>query len=285
MVYKTYSDRIILVNDDNKVLAEIDFPAINAYAVNVSHIWVDESLRGQGVASKLTDKMVAYLRHRNLKALPSCSYAMGWFEKHPEASDVLWSQGLRHSNLGGTGDGGLREKQIIYQTKIKKQGSGIQIPAILLKTLNRLFQLACAGFMAAAAVLFLMSAWQNRQTLGAVSGVLSERNYPMAVFLILCAVFILFCSAECLWIMSRKKYAQSDKLVAIDTGRGITAFLLLLVLYFLCENEMSMPFQPLDRIWSGVQLAAESFHMCGPQMMRMAVLGLILSVGRKLLGR
>lgn len=59
--------------------------------VAVTSTFVDESLRGRGMAGQLMEQLVLQLRADGRKALPECSYAVSWFEKHPEAQDVLHS--------------------------------------------------------------------------------------------------------------------------------------------------------------------------------------------------
>ena len=46
-------------------------------------------LRGQGAAGRLVEAAVAQLRRRDMKAVPTCSYAQRWFQDHPEQGDLL----------------------------------------------------------------------------------------------------------------------------------------------------------------------------------------------------
>ena len=55
----------------------------------VDHTFVDASLRGQGAAGRLVEAAVAQLRRRDMKAVPTCSYAQRWFQDHPEQGDLL----------------------------------------------------------------------------------------------------------------------------------------------------------------------------------------------------
>jgi predicted GNAT family acetyltransferase len=57
--------------------------------VNVNHTFVDPSLRGQGIASQLMFEVVKYAKKQGYKVTATCPYAVVWFKKHPEASDVL----------------------------------------------------------------------------------------------------------------------------------------------------------------------------------------------------
>ncbi len=88
MEFTTLENKIELV-EDGKVLAEIDFPACGDGCVDICHTFVDGSLRGQGVAGKLMRQCADELRRTGRKAVPTCSYAAAWFEKHPEEADLL----------------------------------------------------------------------------------------------------------------------------------------------------------------------------------------------------
>lgn len=81
--------KIYLNDDQNHMLAVVTFPKYSEGVVTIDHTFVDPSLRGQGVAGKLMEAAVAYFRSANIKAKPTCSYAVKWFEEHPECADVL----------------------------------------------------------------------------------------------------------------------------------------------------------------------------------------------------
>lgn len=75
--------------------SETDFIAIIKYidygdnVIAATTTYVDESLRGQGIARKLLDELVAMARTENLKIFPICSYVASAFEKYPEYNDIL----------------------------------------------------------------------------------------------------------------------------------------------------------------------------------------------------
>ncbi|WP_331663260.1 GNAT family N-acetyltransferase [Lacrimispora sp.] len=83
------SNKIALYHSDNNLLAEVTFPAVDHYTVNINHTYVDDSLRGQGVAGQLMEAVAKQLRSENKKAILTCSYAVKWFEKHPEYNDLV----------------------------------------------------------------------------------------------------------------------------------------------------------------------------------------------------
>ena len=81
--------RIYAENDAGKVIAEVTFPAEGDTAVCLDHTFVDDSLRGQGVAGKLVQEVVTYAQQNGKKIRPQCSYAVEWFKKHTEHDELL----------------------------------------------------------------------------------------------------------------------------------------------------------------------------------------------------
>lgn len=81
--------RVWLPGPDGRALAWVDFPAAGENIVDISRTFVDESLRGQGVAAGLLAQAAALLRATGRKARPTCSYAVKWFAEHPEYQDIL----------------------------------------------------------------------------------------------------------------------------------------------------------------------------------------------------
>ena len=88
MPFKIESNRIYY-EQNGQVLAEITFPALPDGSVNIDHTFVDESLRGQGVAGHLMEQTVQTLRATGRKAVATCSYAKKWLATHEEARDIL----------------------------------------------------------------------------------------------------------------------------------------------------------------------------------------------------
>ena len=43
----------------------------------------------EGIAGKLMSELTDELEKRGLRAVPTCSYAVSWFEKHPEYAHLV----------------------------------------------------------------------------------------------------------------------------------------------------------------------------------------------------
>lgn len=89
MEFKKEANRIYLENDRGEMIAEVTFPAISETVVNINHTFVDNSLRGQGIAAKLMEEVVKELSASGKKAVPTCSYAIMWFEKNKQFNSLL----------------------------------------------------------------------------------------------------------------------------------------------------------------------------------------------------
>ena len=87
--WKKEENRIFLESETGEILAYVEFPALREGVVDVAHTVVSPVLQGQGIAGKLMEKLTETLREDGRKAVLSCSYAVRWFEKHPECRDVL----------------------------------------------------------------------------------------------------------------------------------------------------------------------------------------------------
>ena len=79
--FRTEENRIYLKDDDGKVIAEITFPETAEGEFTINRTFVDESLRGQGIASKLVKAAVDEIESRGGTVKATCSYAVKWLNK------------------------------------------------------------------------------------------------------------------------------------------------------------------------------------------------------------
>lgn len=75
-------NRIYLEDENKKVIAEIEYEKLENDIYNIYHTFVDKSLRGQGIASKLVEEAVKEIKEKGGKVQATCSYAKAWLEKH-----------------------------------------------------------------------------------------------------------------------------------------------------------------------------------------------------------
>lgn len=60
-----------------------------ATRVIADHTYVPDSMRGQGIAARLVDALIAKARSDQWAIVPQCSYVVTAFKRHPDWSDVL----------------------------------------------------------------------------------------------------------------------------------------------------------------------------------------------------
>lgn len=86
-IYEKY--RVYVNNDEGKLIVDATFPLIKEGVVNINHTFVDPSLRGQGIASQLMHEVYHHIKKLGYKAVATCPYAVAWFKKHPEMTDLI----------------------------------------------------------------------------------------------------------------------------------------------------------------------------------------------------
>jgi predicted GNAT family acetyltransferase len=89
MEFTIGNNRLFSLSPDGALLAELTFPARDAKRIDVDHVFVDESLRGQGIAGRMMERICDYARANGLMIVAKCPYAIDWFKKHPERQDVV----------------------------------------------------------------------------------------------------------------------------------------------------------------------------------------------------
>ena len=76
MEYITEKHRIYVV-DNGAEVGEVTFPERDGVYV-INHTYVDDRLRGQGIASELVRRAVEEIEHRGGQMKATCSYAGLW---------------------------------------------------------------------------------------------------------------------------------------------------------------------------------------------------------------
>ncbi|HJC64396.1 MAG TPA: N-acetyltransferase [Candidatus Blautia merdavium] len=77
------------LNEQGEKKGEVTFPALDANTVEIDHTFVDPSMRGTGLAGKLMKEAAEQIQAEEKKAVLTCSYAVQWFERHPEYSGIV----------------------------------------------------------------------------------------------------------------------------------------------------------------------------------------------------
>ncbi|BDR57306.1 GNAT family N-acetyltransferase [Xylocopilactobacillus apis] len=85
--------RFFIDDPAGKMLAEIKYISTqNGKVLDIVRTFVDESLRGQGVASVLLERVVKLARDTNAKIIPTCNFAKLAFESSSEYRKLQYEQ-------------------------------------------------------------------------------------------------------------------------------------------------------------------------------------------------
>lgn len=125
--------------------------------------------------------------------------------------------------------------------------------------------------------------WSGAQSLGSISSILADKNWALALFLILSAGLIGFGVVSAAWTLSTRKAGDGRKLRSYDTGRGLLAFLIFGVLaMFSMVGVTIIPVKPEILLgalqWTlGIMTSSDTILKC-------SVAGAVLCIIRRLIG-
>lgn len=350
MEFRTYKNRIVLVDDEEQALAEIDFPAMEEEpgTVEITHTYVDESLRGRGLAGKLMTRLITYLERNQLKAWPSCSYAVDWFAKHSEAAHLLSPSYMpadptqqpvldmtertqssmpmdsllnsttltipvahtaspetdlpssdrtqasvprpradeaRHANPRPVHDeteedAYFRDTEYGNEEEDGPVDGGIRDR--MLMGVNRVLQLFSVAALILLYLLMVVPALENLNALGPIESMITDHNVAEITFISVFVGITLFSLISLFWMLSRKKYVRYGTLETIDTGRGMTAFILLLLVEVIALL-LSPIMESAQPVIVGLAIASTRLVVNRAMIFMAGGVGLVLSVIRKII--
>lgn len=55
----------------------------------ILHVEAEDTLRGTGAAGRFMQGLADHVRAAGVTLTPRCSYAVAWFKRHPDQSDVV----------------------------------------------------------------------------------------------------------------------------------------------------------------------------------------------------
>lgn len=78
------------IEEDNIILAEMDYSLSQTNTMIILHTEVDEVLKGRNIGNQLLNRAVEYARVKQYKIIPLCPFVKSVFEKRPdEFKDVV----------------------------------------------------------------------------------------------------------------------------------------------------------------------------------------------------
>ena len=82
MDFKKEENRIYAEDENGETLAEVTFYEIEKGKYNIDHTFVDDSLRGQGIGSKLVEEAVKTLTEKGAQIEATCPFAQKWLSEN-----------------------------------------------------------------------------------------------------------------------------------------------------------------------------------------------------------
>lgn len=82
MEFVKEENAILYKNEKGGILAKIEFPFVGENKVEITHTYVSDVLRGQGIAAKLMEAAMAEIKKNKWEMTASCSYAQKWLESN-----------------------------------------------------------------------------------------------------------------------------------------------------------------------------------------------------------
>ena len=73
-------NRIYAEDKNNQTVAEVTFYEIEDGIYNIDHTFVDDSLRGQGIGSKLVQEAVDTIKKKGAEVQATCPFASKWLQ-------------------------------------------------------------------------------------------------------------------------------------------------------------------------------------------------------------
>lgn len=88
MTIQTGDHRFYVENENGDTVAFIEYSFDDNRTLIANSTFVDPSLRGQGVARKLLERLVEFARNNGYRIRPLCSYVVRAFEESDAYDDV-----------------------------------------------------------------------------------------------------------------------------------------------------------------------------------------------------
>lgn len=82
-------NKFYIGENENSPQAEITFTFVDDKTIDVTHTFVDPSLRGSGVAKQLFNAVIQKAQNEHLHIIPSCSYVRVQFERDASLQHFL----------------------------------------------------------------------------------------------------------------------------------------------------------------------------------------------------
>lgn len=89
MTFAFEKERLTAISPDGIPMGYISFPRVRAGLVNIDHVMTYPKFRGQGVAERMMEALLAHLTELGQKAALTCPFAQQYVGKHQQWKHIL----------------------------------------------------------------------------------------------------------------------------------------------------------------------------------------------------
>lgn len=83
------SGNMAFIKEDNNIITYATFIKKDDFVIDINRVFTATEKRGLGLAKTLMDGLYLYVKKNNLKVIPTCPYAIAYFERYKDKQDVL----------------------------------------------------------------------------------------------------------------------------------------------------------------------------------------------------
>lgn len=286
MLFKVYTNRVNLLDDDGNIIAGIDFSKNADGICEIGNVYKNQPISAK-LETKLMNHAIERIRSMNEHVVPTGQDARNWFIKHPKDRDLLdvaasvaSEEASIKSQPADPDDHGHDVNFSKGATKIIKDTvkAGKASTNGLIKGVLHFLQAVCFICMLGILALYVQNALNYMQFFQIM--IQSQAVYQSAFFAGLIG-FAVWCLIQCIWILSKKNYIVDGNKVQLDIGRGITGFVVVLVFFFVSRylyNTYGLQAQGVVQ-WLGFFVVNVTYipYLSG--------IGLVLSILRRIISR
>jgi hypothetical protein len=272
VLIKVYKEKVLLKDDQDNTIAGIDFPQTQTGICEISDIYSERKL-ADNVREKLMSLAVNQVRKNGWKVVPNSTQIQTWFNTHPGDRDLVASVVPESEGYQTAADHIEKPPMISERAKTEAKNTS--------RGIMRIFQNLSGLAMFCVFILFMyFGVYVNggmQVVLNVINGLVSFDNLVLTGAMALFAVFTLI---EIFWTLSRKKVTKDGVTEKVDVGRGLLAFILIIIFYYGLQYAV-------DRYGmnNNVLQQANLYFLQVPLMIYFAMGGAVLSLIRKLFGR
>lgn len=82
-------NNMAFIKENEDIISYATFLYKEANVVDINKVFTSTEKRGQGLAKVVMDGLYDYLKENNIKAIPTCPYAIAYFKRYALKRDVL----------------------------------------------------------------------------------------------------------------------------------------------------------------------------------------------------